>query len=62
MNKLTDGSTMPFGKYKGVKMIDIPASYLLWLFENNKTTPVVAVYISENMDAIKKEIKDHGRK
>lgn len=28
-----DDSHMPFGKYKGVKMYDIPASYLLWLLE-----------------------------
>ncbi len=29
--KLTDDSPMPFGKHRGEKMADVPASYLLWL-------------------------------
>lgn len=28
---MTDQDLMPFGKYKGEKMEDVPASYLLWL-------------------------------
>ena len=34
---LDDNSPMPFGKYRGKKMIDVPASYLLWLYENGNT-------------------------
>jgi len=31
---------MPFGKYKGQKMGDLPVEYLKWLAENiNETTP-----------------------
>lgn len=55
MSKLTDGSCMPFGKYKGEKMINVPSSYLMFLFETNKCTPEVAVYISENIEVLKKE-------
>ena len=29
--KLTDTSLFPFGKYKGEKMQDVPASYLEWV-------------------------------
>lgn len=31
--KLTDESLMPFGKHKGEKMANVPASYLLWLYD-----------------------------
>lgn len=27
---------MPFGKYKGVKLKDIPKQYLIYIYENNK--------------------------
>ncbi len=33
MPKLTDQSKMPFGKHKDKKLEDVPASYLLWLWE-----------------------------
>lgn len=53
---MTDNSTMPFGKFKGEKMANVPSEYLLWLFENNKCTPDVAKYIADNLDVIKSEI------
>lgn len=30
---LTDNSPMPFGKYKGTKLENVPASYLIWLYD-----------------------------
>jgi uncharacterized protein (DUF3820 family) len=54
---LTDNSIMPFGKYAGQKLANIPASYLIWIFENNKCTAEVARYINENLDVLKEEIK-----
>lgn len=39
---------MPYGKYKGHKMANVSADYLLWLFENNKCTADVKAYIEEN--------------
>lgn len=48
---------MPWGQYKGKRMIDVPASYLLWLYENNKCNNDVREYIEDNMDALKLEIK-----
>lgn len=53
---MTDNSKMPFGKYKGEKMANVPASYLIWIFENNKCSPEVAKYIADNLDVIKSEI------
>lgn len=57
---MTDNSTMPFGKYSGKKMIDVPATYLKFIYENGYVTMHkfnrVYNYIKDNMDAIEKEI------
>ena len=57
MAKFTDESVMTFGKYKGEKMANIPADYLLWLYENSKVYGDVKDYIKENLDVIKSEIQ-----
>ena len=63
--KLTDESLMPFGKYKGEKMVNVPASYLMWIYDE-WTLPNprfgfaykdVKVYIEENLDVLQEEIK-----
>jgi uncharacterized protein (DUF3820 family) len=48
---------MPFGKYKGEKMANIPAEYLVWLYENSKVYGYVKDYIKENLETLKLEIK-----
>ncbi|MCL2651969.1 MAG: DUF3820 family protein [Candidatus Azobacteroides sp.] len=58
MSKITDSSQMPFGKYQGMAMINVPADYLMWLYDNNKCNSEVRVYIVENLDVLKKEIND----
>lgn len=55
--ELTDNSLMPFGVYKGEKMANVPAKYLMWLYDNNKCNQPVKEYIEENMDAIELELK-----
>jgi len=60
-NVLTDNDLMPFGKaYKGTKMVNIPASYLIWLYNNNLKDGNVKDYIEDiGLDTLKKEaIKD----
>lgn len=59
--RLTDNSTMPYGKYKGQKMSNIPADYLLWLREHGKCSPLVAAYIDENIDRLKKQVSEAER-
>ena len=54
---MTDETLMPFGKFKGQKMINVPASYLLWLYDNNKCFGEMREYIKENYDVLKKEIE-----
>ncbi len=51
--KLTDQSLMPFGEYKDYSMINVPASYLIWLYENRKCSNQVKNYIIENLDVLR---------
>lgn len=58
---LTDDSPMPFGKHKGIKMQDVPASYLHYLWCNGMKSDHqsnVANYIRENIEALKLEDED----
>jgi uncharacterized protein (DUF3820 family) len=54
---MTDVDLMPYGKYKGEQMANVPPEYLLWLFENNKCSGNVKAYIEDAMDFLKGEIK-----
>lgn len=54
---MKDDSKMPYGKYSGQRMIDVPASYLLWLYDNNKCSGEVKKYIQENIDVLRSEVK-----
>lgn len=63
MQTLNDDSPMPFGKYKGIPMSDVPVAYLHWLwtdakFKTQTKTSNVAAYIAENLDALKGEDDD----
>jgi len=53
---MNDESIMPFGKYKGEKLANVPSSYLLWLFDAGKCFGELRAYIADNMDAIKSDI------
>ena len=52
---LNDNSLMPWGKHKGEKMANVPASYLLWLFDNGKCCKDVKDYIVKNKEELKIE-------
>ena len=53
---MKDETLMPFGKHKGKKLANVPANYLLWLFDQDWIKPDMKLYINENMDALKIEI------
>lgn len=56
IKQLQDTSPMPDnGKYKGVPMTNIPAYHLLWLYDNNKCSPMVRRYIIDNLDDLEDE-------
>ena len=57
--KLLDGdSQITFGKYKGTKLSIVPASYLLWIYENGKCTPAVRDYIKRNLKTIENKVEE----
>jgi uncharacterized protein (DUF3820 family) len=60
--KLTDSSPMPFGRYRGEKMANVPARYLMWLYDNKKCDGDVRGYIEDSMDVLKAEIKNDGNR
>lgn len=60
---LTDTSPMPFGKFAGKPMQDVPVEYMHWLWhggmrEKSIGESSVADYIRKNLDALKLENKD----
>jgi uncharacterized protein (DUF3820 family) len=54
-NEITDNSAMPFGKFQGKAMANIPAKYLLWLYDNGCSHEGVRKYIMANIAGLKKE-------
>lgn len=53
---LTDTDMMPFGKYAGQFMQDVPPHYLEWLKNEGCSNIFVANYIHNSWDAIQQEI------
>ncbi len=56
---MNDDDLMPYGKYKGMKMSEVPASYLLWLLDFDKCSGAVREYIVDVYDALKAEVKNN---
>jgi uncharacterized protein (DUF3820 family) len=57
-NEINDSSLMPFGKHQGKKMIDIPAFYLILIFEKGWIHHEgVKKYVVENLASLRLEIK-----
>lgn len=52
---MDDKSLMPFGKYKGEKLANVPASYLLWIYDNLDLRDDLKNYISENYQYLQDE-------
>lgn len=60
--KLTDQSPMPIGKHRGEKMEDVPARYLLWLWDQGVWREVdsdLHAYIKESFSALETEARDY---
>ena len=58
---LFDDDLMPFGRYKGEYLSDVPASYLHWLWHNTdiqENNLAFANYIWNCQDSIRKELGD----
>jgi uncharacterized protein (DUF3820 family) len=56
MAPFNDNSIMSFGKYMGKKMANVPAPYLLWLYEKGCDHKGVKNYILANLEILKTEV------
>ena len=56
---LEDLSPMPFGKHKGDDMEDVPAQYLMWLWNQNEEDYNLERHMSTNKKAVMDYIKDN---
>jgi uncharacterized protein (DUF3820 family) len=58
--KYTDETIMPSGKHIGEKLANIPASYLLYVYNNRLSSPALTEYITDNMEVLQFELKALG--
>ena len=59
---MNDTSVMPWGKYRGEKMANVPPDYLIWLYDNDKCSGDVKMYIATNLDVLRAEINYDAKK
>ncbi len=52
---MDDNTPMTYGKFQGRAMANVPADYLLWLYENGRCSQPVKEYIEDNMDVLRQE-------
>jgi len=52
----TDENIMPWGKYKGARMADVPASYLGWMWSTGITKMELKNYVWNSRNALNEEI------
>ena len=60
MDAYTDKTPIFFGKHKGTKLANVPANYLLWLFDTSEQgtrmfDQKLAAYIKANLQCLKME-------
>lgn len=53
----TDKTLMPFGKYKGTALVNVPAAYLLWLHGQGCNNTALVAYIESNKDVLQSQVK-----
>lgn len=50
--KIDENFIMPFGKYKGLILEQVPSSYLLWLHERKCSHKELRKWLKENLDGL----------
>lgn len=60
MNDYIDGVIMPFGKYKGEQLLDIPVSYLEWIYDNLELNGDLKKSVSDAIDILRAEKNRRG--
>jgi hypothetical protein len=63
MQKVNDSTIMGWGKYKGQKLANIPASYFIWLWyewgleHSGERHSWLREYVKDNLNAFRAEVK-----
>lgn len=52
---ITENSPMPYGKYKGKKIKDLPSDYLLWLYYNNRAIMAIRSYVEKHIRELEQQ-------
>jgi uncharacterized protein (DUF3820 family) len=52
-SKVDDDWIMTFGKHKGEKLGNVPADYLIFIYENNYVFGPLLYWINKNIDTLK---------
>lgn len=55
---MSDTDIMPYGRHKGIKMANVPAEYLMALYETKRCKGKVKEYIEDNLYVLQMEIAD----
>jgi uncharacterized protein (DUF3820 family) len=57
---ISDKTTFPFGKHKGQLLGDVPASYLLWFYDQEWAPKFMDImeYVAKNRLALEKEARE----
>jgi len=55
--KYTDNTKMPFGIHRGKPLGDVPADYLLWIYDNMDLDRRLKEYIDRMRDALEMEVE-----
>jgi hypothetical protein len=62
MIQYNDSTLMPFGEFKGQALVNVPASRLLYYYENyTNLNPSLKKYIESNLDVIKAQAKQASK-
>lgn len=61
MVRYTDQTKMPFGKYSGTALANVPAAYLLWCYRELNLSEPMREYIKDNLQALEQEVKRSGK-
>ncbi len=57
---MKDTDPMPFGKYKGTKMANVPDSYLLWIYNRIMMKSESGIILNKEESQILSYIEDYG--
>ena len=56
--EISENDTMSFGKHFGKKLANVPADYLIYMYDSGKIYGSVRQYVQENEELLRKETKD----